>query len=72
MTVEKFKEMVAKIPDKHGKLEVECFTIDDDFEYQQVEPIMDDLTFYKWQHEKDNMIETISLLFFKGYKNYGL
>ena len=66
-----YKKQINSIPENLDNLEVECFIIADDYESQENPESLEDLTFHRYKHEKENMIETISLLFYKGYENYG-
>ena len=69
MNLEQFKKIVAKIPDKFNKLPVRGYVITDDFLITG--NIQYELTFHEWESDESNIDKEISLLFFKGFNNYG-
>ncbi len=64
MNLKEFKELVAKIPDKHDKLETGFYIITDDIADVGEAPVLDALTFQDWKHADEYVKETIDFLFY--------
>ena len=69
MNLEEFKKEINKIPDKFNKLPVRNYVITDDF--LETGNVQEELTFHGFEHDETVIEEEISLLFFKGFDNYG-